>query len=162
LTLTLHMFDAESSVTTWTMRHRRHRIIVHWWTRVGQHIITHRIKLLYQRNGVMSTKVIMDKVIEGDGKTIPKKGNVVTVHYTGTLPDGSVFDSTELRKKPFKFRVDSGEVIKGWDEGIKNMSKGERSKMTIPPQLAYGEKGFPGLIPGRTSITFEVTLLDVS
>lgn len=110
----------------------------------------------------MSTKVIMDKVIEGDGKTIPKRGNVVTVNYTGTLQDGTVFDSTELRRKPFKFRVDSGEVIKGWDEGIKNMSKGERSKMTIPPGLAYGAKGFPGLIPPNSYITFEVSLIDVA
>lgn len=104
----------------------------------------------------------MDKVIEGDGKSIPRKGNVVTVHYTGTLESGEVFDSTEFRKKPFKFRVDSGEVIKGWDEGIKNMSKGERSKMTIPASLAYGAKGFPGLIPPNQQIHFEVTLIDVA
>jgi peptidylprolyl isomerase len=110
----------------------------------------------------------MDKVIEGDGKTIPRKGNVVTVDYIGYLPDGTKFDSTYDRKKPFKFRVECGEVIKGWDMGIVQMSKGERSKMTIPPGLAYGTKGFPGLIKGSgadgsgpTFITFEVQLLDV-
>lgn len=107
-------------------------------------------------------RVTMDKVIEGDGKTIPRKGNIVTVDYIGTLADGSKFDSTYDRGKPFRFRVESGEVIKGWDQGIVQMSKGERSKMTIPPGLAYGSKGFPGLIPPNTAITFEVQLLDVS
>jgi FKBP-type peptidyl-prolyl cis-trans isomerase len=104
----------------------------------------------------------MDKIIEGDGKTIPKKGNIVTVDYIGTLADGTKFDSTMDRKKPFKFRVESGEVIKGWDQGIIQMSKGERSRMTIPPALAYGAKGFPGLIPPNTPIVFEVSLLDVA
>jgi FKBP-type peptidyl-prolyl cis-trans isomerase len=104
----------------------------------------------------------MDKIIEGDGKTIPKKGNIVTVDYIGTLADGTKFDSTMDRKKPFKFRVESGEVIKGWDQGIVQMSKGERSRMTIPPALAYGAKGFPGLIPPNTPIVFEVSLLDVA
>lgn len=104
----------------------------------------------------------MDKIIEGDGKSIPKKGNIVTVDYIGTLADGTKFDSTLDRKKPFKFRVESGEVIKGWDQGIVQMSKGERSRMTIPPSLAYGTKGFPGLIPPNTPIVFEVSLLDVA
>lgn len=107
-------------------------------------------------------RVTMDKIIEGDGKTIPKKGNIVTVDYNGTLADGTKFDSTIDRKKPFKFRVESGEVIKGWDQGIVQMSKGERSRMTIPPSLAYGPKGFPGLIPPNTPIVFEVSLLDVA
>lgn len=107
-------------------------------------------------------RVTMDKIIEGDGKTIPKKGNIVTVDYIGTLADGTKFDSTMDRKKPFKFRVESGEVIKGWDQGIVQMSKGERSRMTIPPALAYGAKGFPGLIPPNTPIVFEVSLLDVA
>lgn len=105
--------------------------------------------------------VNMDKVIEGDGKTIPRKGNIVTVDYIGYAQDGRKFDSTYDRKKPFKFRVECGEVIKGWDMGIIQMSKGERSKMTIPPSLAYGSKGFPGLIDGDQYITFEVQLLDV-
>jgi len=104
----------------------------------------------------------MDKIIEGDGKTIPRKGNIVTVDYIGTLADGTKFDSTLERKKPFKFRVECGEVIKGWDQGIVQMSKGERSKMTVPPGLAYGTKGFPGLIPPNAVIVFEVSLLDVA
>lgn len=107
-------------------------------------------------------RVNIDKVIEGDGKTIPKKGSIVTVHYTGYLADGSKFDSTHDRKQPFRFRVQSGEVIRGWDEGIVQMSLGERSKMTIPPSLAYGSKGFPGLIPANTAITFDVELKGVA
>jgi peptidylprolyl isomerase len=110
-----------------------------------------------------NARVTMDKIIEGDGKTIPRKGNIVTVDYIGTLYEsGKKFDSTLDRKKPFKFRVESGEVIRGWDQGIVQMSKGERSRMTIPPSLAYGEKGFPGLIPGNETIVFEVSLLDVA
>ena len=109
----------------------------------------------------MSNSVSMDKVIEGDGKTIPRKGNIVTVDYVGYTQDGRVFDSTYERKKPFRFRVESGEVIKGWDLGIVQMSKGERSKMSIPPDLAYGRNGFRGLIEGNQFITFEVQLIDV-
>ena len=114
----------------------------------------------------------MDKVIEGDGKNIPRKGNIVTVEYTAfyIAPDPKnnqaviqvKFDSTKDRDKPFKFRVESGEVIKGWDQGIVQMSKGELSRMTIPPSLAYGRNGFRGLVPSNTTIVFEVDLKDVA
>lgn len=109
-----------------------------------------------------SDAVLMDKIIEGDGKTIPRHGSIVTLDYVGYLEDGTKFDSTLERGKSFVFRVGCGEVIQGWDEGIVQMSKGERSKMTVPPQLAYGPDGFPGLIPGDSTIVFEVTLLDVA
>ncbi|AAZ12406.1 peptidyl-prolyl cis-trans isomerase, putative [Trypanosoma equiperdum] len=105
--------------------------------------------------------VMMDKIIEGDGKTIPRQGSIVTLDYVGYLPDGRKFDSTIERGKPFVFRVGCGEVIKGWDEGIVQMSKGERSRLTMPPSLAFGSTGFPGIIPPNTVIVFEVTLLDV-
>lgn len=108
----------------------------------------------------------MDKVIEGDGKTAPRRGNIVTVHYIGYIltPDGKLdrkFDDTNKRGKPFKFRVDCGEVIPGWDKGIMLMTKGERSRITIPPELAYGHKGFPGLIEPDQAICFEVELINV-
>lgn len=106
--------------------------------------------------------VTMDKIIEGDGKTIPKPGSLVTLDYIGYLEDGSKFDSTIERGKPFVFRVGCGEVLTGWDEGIVQMSKGERTKLTMPSSLAYGSTGFPGLVPPDTTIVFEVTLLDVS
>ena len=112
----------------------------------------------------MSERVNIDKIVEGDGKTIPRKGNIVSVTYTGYITEsGQVFDSTAKRRRngeeiPFEFRVGTGEVIKGWDQGIMQMSLGERSKMTIPAALAYGKHGFPCLIPGGKSITFDVTL----
>ncbi|CCW66330.1 unnamed protein product [Phytomonas sp. Hart1] len=105
--------------------------------------------------------VLMDKIIEGDGKTIPYSGCIVTLDYIGYLEDNAKFDSTAIRGRPFVFRVGCGQVIKGWDEGIVQMSKGERSKLTMPPSLAYGASGFQGLVPPNTTIVFEVTLLDV-
>jgi peptidylprolyl isomerase len=109
----------------------------------------------------MAERVSMDKIIEGDGKTIPRKGNIVTVDYIGFTKDGRRFDATRDRGKPFRFRVGCGEVIKGWDQGVVLMSRGERSRMTVPPSLAYGSKGFPGLIGPDEVIIFEVQLLDV-
>ena len=106
--------------------------------------------------------VIIEKIIEGDGKTYPKKGQLVSVHYTGLLPDNSEFDSTHWRGKPFKFRLSCGEVIKGWDEGVAQMSLGERAKITIPCDLAYGSAGIPGFIPMGVSITFDVQLIEFS
>ena len=111
----------------------------------------------------MSERVTIDKIVEGDGKTIPRKGNIVSVTYTGYITStGEVFDSTARRRRngeeiPFEFRVGTGEVIKGWDQGIVQMSLGERSKMTIPAALAY-PNGFRCLIPAGASITFDVTL----
>lgn len=107
--------------------------------------------------------VSLEKIIEGDGKTYPKKGQIVSVHYVGMLAtDGVEFDSTRKRGKPFKFRLWSGEVIKGWDEGVSQMSLGERAKITMSPDSAYGPKGFPGLIPSETTIVFDVELLGFS
>jgi FK506-binding protein 1 len=81
----------------------------------------------------------------GDGINYPRPGNTVTVHYTGYLPDGSRFDSSRDRNKPFKFKLGHEQVIPGLDLGVAQLSIGERAKMTIPPHLAYGDRGFPGL-----------------
>ena len=110
--------------------------------------------------------VVLDKVIEGDGKTAPRRGNIVTVNYIGyTLTEDlkmdRKFDDTQKRGKPFKFRVDCGEVIPGWDRGVMMMTKGERSKIMMPPELAYGDRGFPGLIEADRWICFEVELVNV-
>eukprot|EP00759_Apiculatamorpha_spiralis_P008596 PhF_6_TR15532/c0_g1_i1/m.24152/K09568/FKBP1; FK506-binding protein 1 len=104
----------------------------------------------------------IEKIIEGDGKTYPKKGQLVSVHYTGYLADNVEFDSTKWRNKPFKFRLGCGEVIKGWDEGVSQMSLGERAKITFPPDMAYGAQGIPGFIPGGATITFDVELIEFS
>ena len=79
----------------------------------------------------------------------------------GTLENGSVFDSSRTRGKPFKFRVGKGEVIQGWDEGVAKMSVGERSKLICSPDYAYGSRGHPGIIPPNAVLTFDVELLKV-
>ncbi|WP_411023746.1 FKBP-type peptidyl-prolyl cis-trans isomerase, partial [Salmonella sp. s51228] len=90
----------------------------------------------------------------GDGKTFPKKGQKLSMHYTGTLPDGKKFDSSRDRGKPFEFKIGVGEVIKGWDEGVIQMSVGQRAKLTISPDYGYGANGIPGVIPKNSVLIF--------
>mmetsp|Transcript_10145 Transcript_10145/g.25990 ORF Transcript_10145/g.25990 Transcript_10145/m.25990 type:complete len:139 (-) Transcript_10145:1164-1580(-) len=99
---------------------------------------------------------------EGDGKTFPKKGGKVMVHYTGTLTDGSKFDSSRDRDQPFIFTIGVGQVIKGWDEGVMQMSVGEQADLVCTPDYGYGERGFPGAIPPNAELVFDVELLSVN
>ncbi|KAL0483336.1 peptidyl-prolyl cis-trans isomerase [Acrasis kona] len=103
--------------------------------------------------------VSLEIVVKGDGRNFPKSGQTVSVHYTGYLPDGKTFDSSRWRNKPFKFRLDRDEVVSGWDEGVMQMSLGERANVTMTPDSAYGKHGLPGLIKGNTTITFDIELL---
>ncbi|KAJ6401281.1 hypothetical protein OIU84_016653 [Salix udensis] len=98
-------------------------------------------------------------VKKGEGWETPSAGDEVEVHYTGTLLDGTQFDSSRERGTPFKFKLGQGQVIKGWDEGIKTMKKGENAVFTIPPELAYGESGSPPTIPPNATLQFDVELL---
>jgi len=103
----------------------------------------------------------IEKLKTGSGESA-KKGNTVTVHYTGWLEDGTKFDSSVDRDDPFAFVLGAGQVIQGWDQGVATMRIGDKVKLTIPPQLAYGAEGYPGAIPPNATLIFEVELLEVS
>ena len=96
----------------------------------------------------------------GTGVT-PRRGQTVIVHYTGTLTDGTKFDSSVDRNDPFEFVLGTGQVIRGWDEGFAKMKVGDKAKLTIPPEMGYGADGYPGVIPPNATLIFEVELLDV-
>lgn len=95
---------------------------------------------------------------EGVGNQTPKNGTKVTVHYSGSLLNGKIFDSSIQRGQPAQFAV--GEVIEGWNEALVTMRKGEKRTLIIPPELGYGEQGYPGVIPPQSYLIFEVELLN--
>ncbi len=99
-------------------------------------------------------------ISEGAGLKAEAGDNVV-VHYTGFFEDGKIFDSSIKRGEPFKFQLGMGRVIKGWDEGVALMKEGDKIRFLIPYQLAYGEKGYPGAIPPKSNLTFDVELIEV-
>jgi FKBP-type peptidyl-prolyl cis-trans isomerase FkpA len=103
----------------------------------------------------------IEKIVSGKG-ALPKSGQTVTVHYTGWLADGTKFDSSVDRDDPFTFVLGTGQVIAGWDKGVATMQVGDKVRLTIPPELAYGEAGYPGAIPSNATLIFEVELLSFS
>jgi len=106
--------------------------------------------------------VTKDVIKSGNGTDYPTKGDEVTIHYNGTLTNGKKFDSSIDRNQPFVTKIGVGKVIRGWDEGVPTMSLGEKSKLTITGDFAYGDRGFPNLIPPNSTLVFEVELLGIN
>lgn len=101
----------------------------------------------------------IEQLKSGTG-AVAEPGHDVSVHYHGTLPDGSVFDSSRTRNAPFTFGLGKGHVIKGFEEGVTGMHVGDVRRLTIPPELGYGAKA-PGKIPANSTLIFEIELLEV-
>ena len=116
---------------------------------------TNAIDITHDKDGGILKEIIR----EGSGD-MPQPGDNVVVHYVGTLTDGSKFDSSRDRDEKFTFQVGRGSVIKGWDQGIPTMKRGELSKFTIRGDYAYGEHGSPPKIPGNATLIFEIELFD--
>ncbi len=100
----------------------------------------------------------IEKLVTGTGPAA-RKGQTATVHYTGWFTDGGKFDSSVDRDEPFDFVIGAGQVIPGWDLGVAAMCVGDKVKLTLPPELAYGPAGYPGAIPPNATLVFEVELL---
>jgi FK506-binding protein 1 len=108
-------------------------------------------------------RVTVETITAGDGKTFPKKGDQLTMHYTGTLAaDASKFDSSRDRGTPFKFQIGVGKVIQGWDKGVMQMSLGQRANLKIPSALGYGSRGAGAKIPPNADLIFDVELLKIN
>ncbi|RPB21594.1 putative FKBP-type peptidyl-prolyl isomerase [Terfezia boudieri ATCC MYA-4762] len=109
---------------------------------------------------VAADELKIEKTLEIPCERKTRKGYTIEVHYRGTLEsDGTQFDASYDRGQPFKFTLGQGRVIKGWDEGLLDMCIGEKRKLTIPYQYAYGEKGMPPVIPPKATLIFETELV---
>jgi FKBP-type peptidyl-prolyl cis-trans isomerase len=108
----------------------------------------------------LDSGLVVEELECGDGEEA-QRGDLVTVHYTGTLENGRKFDSSRDRGEPFPLRLGAGMVIPGWEEGLPGMRAGGTRKLTIPPELGYGEAGRPPEIPPNSTLVFEIELLEV-
>ena len=97
----------------------------------------------------------------GDSDNYPRPHQSVAVHYDAFLPNGKMWDSSRKRGRPLRFRLGGGQVISGLDAAVSELSMGMRARVTIPAELAYGERGFPGLVPPNSSIDFDLELLEI-
>lgn len=110
---------------------------------------------------VSVSELKMEDIKVGTGEEA-KAGDVVSVHYTGTLTDGKKFDSSVDRNQPFEFTLGAGQVIKGWDQGVAGMKVGGKRKLTIPSDLAYGDRAVGGVIPAGATLLFDVELISIN
>ena len=118
-------------------------------------------KIISITKGMEKTKSGLFHLIENKGNNdFPSIGSTVSVHYTGKLVDGTIFDSSYQRNNPISFVLGKGQVIKGWDEGLLKMAKGGSGKLVIPSNLAYGENGAGGIIPPNSTLIFDLELID--
>ena len=109
----------------------------------------------------MAAELEMETLTEGNGE-FAEVGKRVSVHYEGRLEDGTVFDGSRPRGQAFSFTIGAGQVIQGWEQGVAGMKVGETRKLTIPPELGYGEAGAGVVIPPNATLVFEIELLDVT
>ena len=103
-----------------------------------------------------------ENIVDGQGAEAKGRGQTVIVHYTGWLEDGTKFDSSVDRDEPFSFPLCVGYVIRGWDEGVVGMKIGGKRKLTVPPELGYGDKGAGNIIPPDATLVFEIELIEIS
>ena len=108
----------------------------------------------------LSHALIKEDLVVGTGATA-EAGQDVVVHYVGRLADGKQFDSSRARRDPLDFALGAGDVIKGWDQGLPGMKVGGKRRLTLPPELAYGDQGLAGIIPPHATRVFEVELLEI-
>lgn len=108
-----------------------------------------------------NSELKIEDIAEGEGEGV-KSGDTVSVNYAGTLPDGTEFDSSYKRSEPFSFTVGQGLVIAGWDQGLIGMKVGGKRKLTIPPNLAYGDRAVGDKIPPQSTLVFEIELLKIN
>jgi FKBP-type peptidyl-prolyl cis-trans isomerase len=113
-----------------------------------------------EEGGDIVSELKIEDIVEGQGEQV-QEGDTVSVHYKGTLLDGTVFDSSYERNTPFEFTVGEGSVIQGWEEGLIGMKVGGKRKLTIPPDLGYGDRE-AGDIPPNSTLIFEIELLDIN
>lgn len=106
-------------------------------------------------------ELVVEDLVVGKGQAAAA-GNDVLVHYVGRIENGPQFDSSRARRDPLDFSLGAGDVIRGWDQGVEGMRVGGLRRLTIPPQLAYGDQGCGGVIPPHATLVFEVELLEVT
>jgi FKBP-type peptidyl-prolyl cis-trans isomerase len=124
-------------------------------------ILMWRFRIKSRMTNIKLMELQIQTLQAGSGERKVESGDTISVHYTGTLEDGTKFDSSLDRGTPFEFQIGQGMVIQGWEQGFTGMQVGEKRKLFIPPDMAYGDAGVPGVIPGGATLIFEVELLDI-